>query len=394
MTNQPSTDIYALADALVRSIQGMGDENDQALIQEWLAADKDHERIYAALMEHKGSSDVLEKLKAVDTERALQRFHRRRVVEEKQRKWVRIAVAAAILAIAGLFIIPIVQPRKKVNGELAQQDVRSGDIAPASDKAVLVLAGGKKIALDERGDTAFAYGNLLISQQNGRLDLKERQADEIVQQQLITPNAGKYSVVLSDGTTVWLNAASKLIFPNRFSDRARVVELEGEGYFAVKKDAGRPFTVIVNGGSRVEVLGTVFNIKSYDSNKVRTTLLEGSVKVSKDGQSKLLRPGEMADVKAGSIRTGKGDIPAATAWRNDKFMFHNMPIEEVLEELGRWYDVQLHYAADYRQQQELYNGEISRSVTFDKLLAMLELTGVGRFKLQGRTLYITPMEKL
>lgn len=378
---------YELADALARELQGTADEKDRALINEWIKSDKANEQIYASILKDEG--DVLEKLRRVDTESALVRLHRR-AAYEKRKRWARVAVAAAVLVTAGFFLLQRTSPKDQ-GKLLAEQENTVRDILPASDKAVLVLANGIRVELKEKGDTAIAYGGMQFIQEDGKLSYAQREetgAPEI--QELITPNAGKYRVVLADGTGVWLNAASKLRFPDRFADHERLVELDGEGYFEVSKDAKRPFIVKTSDNSQVQVLGTVFNVKGYDKEKIRTTLLEGSVKVSKGDHSKMIRPGEMAEINPGGIKTGKGDVEAATAWRHDQFMFHQMPIGEMMEELARWYNVKIIYEGGYNQQEENYNGEIGRSVTLDKLLAMLEQTGVARFRLKERTLYVRP----
>lgn len=377
---------FELADAIVRQKQGLATAADTLLINEWLKADQHNAQLYEKIM--KDEDQVLERLKRVDTESALVRLHQRSA-KERRTQWIRVAVAAAILTVLGLFVIPrFIQFKSPENVPIASEE--SGAILPAGDRAILLTGDGKRLELRENGDTTFAYGNLEISQKDGTLSYELRESAPVVQQQLITPNAGKYSMVLPDGSQVWLNAASTLRFPNRFTGDERVVELDGEGYFEVAKDAAHPFIVKTNSNSEVRVLGTVFNVKGYGGDRVRTTLLEGSVRINSKGQEALLKPGEVAEVGTNGIRTGKGDIPAATAWRHDKFMFHNMPVAEMMEELSRWYDVKIVYGDGYSQKEDLYNGEIGRSVTLDKLLDMLEQTGIGHFTLKERTLYIKP----
>ncbi|WP_199119900.1 FecR family protein [Pedobacter sp. ASV28] len=374
-----------LADALARKMQGIATEADDALINDWLNANQENRWVYERILNDE--EGVLEELRQVDSHSALNRVHRR-AAKARRRKRLLVAVAAAILMAVGIFVIPRTN-HKEIPKSLAQTDSIK-EILPASDRAILITGDGSRLELKENGDTSFVYGDLQIVQEAGRLSYRTDAGSAIVEQQLITPNAGKYNMVLPDGSRVWLNAASTLKFPNRFTGKERVVELDGEGFFEVSKDAQHPFMVLTNGGSKVEVLGTVFNVKGYGMEKISTTLLEGSVKVSSNGATAIIKPGQVADALATGIKVGMGDIAAATAWRKDKFIFHNMPIWEMMEELSRWYDVKIVYDESYKQQQELYNGEIGRSVTLEKLLAMLEQTGVAHFKLKERTLYIRP----
>lgn len=376
---------FELADAIARKKQGIATASDEMLINEWLKGNELNAQLYERIMNDE--EQVLEQLKRIDTESALIRLHQR-AVRERRISWVRIAVAAAILTMLGLFAVPMYDRFRNPVKETETAGVV--DVLPASNKAILVAGDGKRLELGENGDTSFVYGNLEINQKDGLLRYELKEIGAVVQQELITPNAGKYSMALPDGSVVWLNAGSTLRFPNRFTGNERVVELDGEGYFEVAKDAAHPFIVRANANSEVRVLGTVFNVKGYGNDRIRTTLLEGSVRISGSGQTAELKPGEMADVGRLGIRTGKGDIAAATAWKNDKFIFHNMPIEEMMQELSRWYDVKIVYGEGYQQQEELYNGEIGRQVTLEKLMEMLEQTGVGHFRLKERTLYIRP----
>jgi transmembrane sensor len=386
MTTQPTVDLYELADALVRSIQGVSNEKDIALINKWREADVANEKTYAAIVKDGGKS-LFEKLRGVDTPAALVRIHKR-MDTIKRRRWFAVAAAAITLLFVGLIIQQRSVHKSEPVADMPQQ-LTPNNILPATNKAVLVLADGSRVVLNKSGDTAFTHGTAQIRQQDGTVRYEDQENVAVMQQELITPKAGTYSIVLADGTTVWLNAASSLKFPNRFAGNERVVELSGEGYFEVAKNAQKPFKIFINGGSQVEVLGTVFNVKGYEKERVRTTLLEGSVRVSTTSVSKVIAPGEMAMAGTNNIQTGAGDIAAATAWKNNQFVFHQMPVREVMDELARWYNIELVYAQDYKQQESNYNGEISRGVTLDKLLMLLEQTGVGKFDLKGRTLYIS-----
>lgn len=377
--------IDQLADALARQIQGTSRPEDEALIKQWLDEDERNRFLYQRIIHD--DAGVLERLRHINTEQALVRLHRR-AAGEKKRKWATVGIAASLLLLAGLLLTyPRSQKNKSVD---IQASMQPGDITPASNQAVLVLGNGQKIHLSTQNDTAFIAGSISLQQREGQLSYEAAVSGEPRMQQLVTPMAGKFSVVLPDGTTVWLNAASELHFPERFAGSERKVSLSGEGYFEVAKDAAHPFTVSLEDGSKVQVLGTVFNVKAYGGKRIRATLLEGAVRVAKAAEVKVLKPGEMALIEGDGILTGTGDIAEATGWHENKFVFHQTEIAEVLAEMARWYDLTIAYDKHYKRQEERYTGEISRSVTLDRLLKMLAQTGVGEFELKERTLYVKP----
>jgi ferric-dicitrate binding protein FerR (iron transport regulator) len=207
---------------------------------------------------------------------------------------------------------------------------------------------------------------------------------------LVTPRGGQYQLLLPDGSKVWLNAASSVRFPTSFSGKERHVELTGEAYFEIAKDASRPFRVDAPGGMQVEVLGTHFNIMSYtDENAINTTLLEGSVKVREGSVSSLLRPGEQASLNKASdgISVSNADVDETIAWKNGLFRFEGATIEAVMKQIARWYDVEVIYKGSVSKH---FRGMISRSVDISQVIKMLELTSEVHFKIDGKTITVMP----
>src|SRR5690606_31695883 len=201
--------------------------------------------------------------------------------------------------------------------------------------ATLTAADGAVYALDEQQE-ALDFSKVT-----------EKAEIEISQDNVVsTPRGGEYSLKLPDGSVVWLNAESKLTFPATFADSARIVSLIGEAYFEVAKDPNRPFRVQVNDAT-VEVLGTHFNIENYSQNDVfKTTLVEGAVQVKKAGHSQVLKPGQQAIVatKDAIIRIeDQVDTDKITAWKEGFFEFKNDAIDDILSQVGRWYQVDIRY---------------------------------------------------
>jgi ferric-dicitrate binding protein FerR (iron transport regulator) len=310
-----------------------------------------------------------------------------------RRAWIRSASIAAsvILVIAAFIIIPAKRPESR-RGLVSVTKNTSHEIMPGSDKAILSLADGTKISLDSSANDSLAkQGNATISKLNGRL-IYQSKGNNIpgnLYNTISTPRGGQYHVVLSDGTGVWLNAASSLRFPASFSGSERVVELQGEAYFEVAKNKQRPFKLKVN-NMEVAVLGTVFNVKAYDDEEeIETTLLEGSVKLGAAGKTTLLLPGQQARVtEAGQINVLHDINPEQTiAWKNGLFEF-NGNIRGIMRQIARWYDVEVVYNGNLTQ--KAFGGAIARKENISDVLKLLEMTGTIRFKIEGKIVSVSP----
>lgn len=272
------------------------------------------------------------------------------------------------------------------------------DILPGTDKAILTLSDGSKVVLDnETASNISNHDGLKISKtKDGQLIYTVFNQDDLLHKRAIayntiqTPKGGQYQIILPDGTKVWLNAASSLKYPEVFTGNERRVELTGEAYFEVAKNKAMPFHV-KNESQDVEVLGTHFNINGYMDDKIiKTTLLEGSVKVSNNKSFKILKPGEqsVAGVSENStIQLVRNvDTDDETAWKNGLFQFSNEGLKTILNQLERWYDIKIDYSSvpDKR-----YNGMVPRKAKLSEVLKMLELTGNIKFEIvEGRQLKV------
>lgn len=298
-------------------------------------------------------------------------------------------IAASIILIAvSLYLFMPFGKEKIIENRVAQH---TGDIIKAgTDRAVLTLSDGRTIILDSTGKGLLAEEGS-ISIQKGAEDeiIYNGTGNELIYNSINTPRGGQYKLVLGDGTKVWLNAATSLKFPAGMASGKRVVELNGEAYFEVAKDPGNPFIVKIKSSlgdaGTVEVLGTHFNINSYgDENVVKATLIEGSVRVEKDGKNKILKPGEQA-LMAKEIKVVSTDVNEAIAWKKDKFLFRDATVQTIGEQIKRWYDVEVEYQGNVTQH---FNLEANRSISLNELLNGLEGTGQVKFKLEGRKLII------
>jgi transmembrane sensor len=266
------------------------------------------------------------------------------------------------------------------------------DVMPGKTKALLTLANGDKIVLDSVAFGKLAQqGNTAVLNENGQLiyTAGSQQESHPVYNTLTTARGEVYPLVLSDGSKVWLNAASSIYFPVAFTGKKRIVEITGEAYFEVAKNKTMPFIVRVN-GAEIQVLGTQFNVMAYnDEATVNTTLLEGSVKFEKNGNSIFLRPGEQSQLNlTGKIRVVNDvNIKKVMAWKNGFFDFEGSDFETIANQLSRWYDVEVKYEKKIDEQ---FYAEIPRNTKLSVVLKALELTGKVDFKIEGRNIIVIP----
>lgn len=298
--------------------------------------------------------------------------------------------AAGILVFIGVGLLFLHSRQEVVKSQ--QTRVAANDLSPGGNKAILTLANGRKIVLNgaARGTLAQQGKVKIIKLNDGELKYNEqdRTASAIGFNTVSTPAGGKYEVVLPDGTHVWLNALSSVKFPSAFTGAERDVTLTGEAYFEVAKNKQMPFKVKV-GDNTVEVLGTHFNIMAYnDESVMKTTLLEGSVKISTPSSSGMLKPSQQAVVGGSDGLSIKNiDTEPEVAWKNDLFWFDNTDIQTIMRQLARWYDVDIKYQGDITQK---FSGTIPRNLTASKVFAVLEQTGKVHFRVQGKQIIVSP----
>ena len=316
--------------------------------------------------------------------------------QKKNKIWWAAAAVAVLLAGGAYFTLnngtKQIAKIEGVNKSIIQDtSAEKNDILPGRNKAILTLADGSSISLDNaQNGTISTQGNTHVLKLNsGKLayNIINEQPSKIVYNSVSTPKGGQYQLVLSDGSVVWLNAQSSIHFPTSFNGSERKVELTGEAYFEIAKNPLKPFKVEVN-EMEVEVLGTHFNINSYaDESVIRTTLLEGKIKINKDHFTKILKPAQEAQLsKSGEIKIiNDADVAAAVAWKNGKFQFDNTNIYSVMHQISRWYDVDVEYKGNITAH---FGGTISRNADLPQVLNMLQLTGEVKFRIEGKKVIV------
>jgi transmembrane sensor len=387
-------------------------------LHHWLAADEDRED----LLERIKSGDdwtmaELARLQAINIDQSAQRVFARLEQEgnwvserstapvvalsRRVSRWRGYAAASVLVIVAGAGWWAI-SHRSSAPVANPVAPAVAADVRPGGNKAVLVLADGRQINLDSSANGILAsQGNMKVSKLSDGQLAYNKSADEKPQplafNSLSTPKAGQFTLTLPDGSRVWLNNISTLRYPVSFTGADRQVELTGEAYFEIAKDAAHPFRVLVHkgdgssaeGGS-IEVLGTSFNIMAYnDEPAERTTLVDGSIKFIHAGHSALLKPEQQSVLDAnGSLSVlPHANVQEVTAWKNGYFHFDHASLETTMRQLARWYDVDVQYQGHPAEQE--FMGKIQRNLPLSAVLKGLENEQV-HFKLEGRKLIVTP----
>lgn len=298
----------------------------------------------------------------------------------------KLAVAASILVAISLGILfwgrqPHQRPleARELPRALAKNDIQ----APTGSRTILTLSNGEQVVLDSVQNGALArQGNASVSKSNGQLiyhTALDEKPTETLYNTLATASGGQTMIVLSDGSKVWLNAASSIRFPATFSGKERRVEMTGEAYFEIAHNQSVPFLVNVRGAA-IKVLGTHFNVMAYDNEVTwSATLLEGGIMVAKGNQSSLLRPGQQAQLEgvngSDKIRVLKQvDTSQVMAWKNGEFQFDVADITSVMRQLERWYGIEVSYQGG--KPAIRLSGSIGRNVNLSNVLTLLESNGV------------------
>ena len=298
--------------------------------------------------------------------------------------WIRYAAAIAVFLClsVGLYVYVNRSSSEQLGLTRSRNDVK-----PGGNKAILTLSNGTKIVLNDAKDGTLAQqGNAsVVKLANGELAYKQGGSSEEapVYNTMSTPRGGQYRLQLPDGTMVMLNAESSITYPIAFTGKERIVMISGEAYFEVAKNKNMPFRVHF-GDQTVEVLGTHFNISAYkDQPAFKTTLLEGSVKISKGQENQLLVPGQQAVYEPGSHKFNLKtvDTDDILAWKNGLFLFDNTEIDNVMLQLARWYNIEVFYKGPKPTLN--FTGEIRKDSNLSRVFKILESTGGAKFTING-----------
>lgn len=326
----------------------------------------------------------LASMKERDATAAWERFKRKKIKRQKSswKKW--LGAAAAIM----FFLLFSLWYKKNDEKIIPDKSHRyANDVLPGGNQARLVLSDGRSIALTDASIQLNEKNGTSVKGNDGELvygnNTNENKRDALFNT-LEIPKGGTYKISLADGTRVWINASSSLSFPINFNANERRVKLKGEAYFEVAKNSSCPFKVELD-NTEITVLGTSFNVSNYTSSSI-TTLVEGAVRVQQAEQQNYLKPGEQAVANNGKIKVGPADIEKTIAWKEGYFLFNEDLLKPILEEVARWYDLELIFK---KEVPDIHiGGSISRKENLSEVLEMLKDVSGLAFSIDGRKLIV------
>ena len=316
---------------------------------------------------------------------------------DKGKAWLKVRpvrkkrVIYRVIGYAAMFVLPLgvalalLLPEKQNKKITYTHSV----VLPGKKMATLTLSTGEQVALTDSLPQLEERGMVISHSEEKALVYNQVQdsiSAEMVYNAVTVPRGGEYKLALSDGTIVWLNSDSYIRYPVRFSGNTRQVELRGEAYFEVAKNSEKPFIVRMK-EYNIRVTGTQFNARSYSNEETATTLVQGSVQIEKGGSVSKLSPGQQAILKDGQVQVRKVDVESYIAWRTGDFSFTQCRLENILDELARWYDVDVFYmnqqVKDYH-----FSAWFKRSSSISEVIAILEKTKKISLDLKGRMLTV------
>ena len=391
--------IYQDAALMRKFLLGEANEAERKELEKRLAECPDLKKVYEQLQNGETLKAAFGEYKDYSSKKAYQSFLQKiGRMEKKERKpsisrvWWYAAAAMVVLAVGISFYA--------VNHYQAMEDnkARIALIEPGSKQAVLTLPDGSTIDVQKKdinvivdgvqvkyNKGVLSYRPTVTTQQHAEKNVDESPAKS---NELVIPRGGENTVLLADGTTVHLNAGSKLIYPARFVGKRRIVTLEGEAYFDVRKDEEHPFVVRTRFGE-VTVLGTAFNVNAYnDADACYTTLVYGKVNFSTPDQKIItLAPGEQAVASSRGIEKRAVDVDEYIGWARGVYVFNNKRLGDIMKTFERWYDVHVYYE-DASLCDLTYSGDLQRYGTINTFLDALELTGDIYYRINGRNILI------
>lgn len=383
-------DVNRIIYLLSRDRKGELNLEEKAELNRWLAEPKNR-RLYHGLQDKHDENAALKLLQSYNVESELKKVHQ--VIAKQQptvrvknnyRRFSTIAASLLIFIVAAYYIY------------ISQMQEDNEQIPPGRDVATLILEDGTRIVLDTIGETLSSLHHIRISTDSNQRPVYEFLGNEtslsgshIIQ----TPRGGQYTILLPDGSKVWLNAESSLEYSMDFLSN-RAVKLTGEAYFDINtmetQEGVARFTVELS-DHKLEVLGTQFNVNSYSERPfTETTLVEGRVNILSEQKQMELRPGEQAIVKRGKaeILVQKVDTREFSDWKEGHFYFDNTPIQHIMDKVSKWYNVDVEYVGEITK--EGFGGEVSRFDNLEELLSLLEMTEKVHFKIEGRRVIVMP----
>ena len=367
-----------------RVITGKASEQEKREVDAWKKGSEHREGFYEDAVSYygripEGNDDLSQEEIARAWQRVRERTPKRRCVSHQIIGWI---AGAAIFT--GLFFgvrLLFTEPMRDVPRKVEAEGIR----LVLSDGTTHTVQVEKQVALDIPGfEVNEKEGLRQLEKQQEMPDKKEDTYNEV-----IVPRGADYQLTLADGTRVMLNSDSRIRFPDEFEGNERRVYVRGEVYFKVAHDENCPFFVETE-AMTVRVLGTEFNVKAYEGTGTATTLVSGRVGVKTKTDSLTLVPGEQCEVDevSGRLMVREADLVTLLAWKNGEFVFKDVALKDMMNELSRWYDMEVEYELEVLKNDRYYI-YVGRSKTLEEVLDKLALTGNMKYKIDGKKVIIS-----
>lgn len=392
-----SPELLEMGGVILKYLQKDISPEQEALLKDWLLKSEHNKKL---LDELQNNDSLIAEMKRYNESIARTERAKLRAVEEafpksrkvKRMSWFRYAAAAVLLImLGGGYYLFFKSKPDKVKQEEVVAKVQH-DVEPGQFKAKLTLADGSVLVLDSFSNNRLVQqGGTNVYTRDGELiynPAKSKEDKEVFHNTLTTARGESYKLILPDGSKAWLNAASSVRFPVSFTGNERRIEITGEVLMEVVSNKTKPFIVSVN-NTEVKVLGTVFNVNSYEKEDgIITTLVEGKVLLTKGNKSLVLTPGQQAQVtEEGNMELNKeADVDKATGWQRGLFVFKGDDVKTVMNQLARWYDVKVIYKGEIKDK---FYAVIKRNQSASNVLYALEQSS-GHYKIDGNTIIVSP----
>lgn len=366
-------------------LEGVIGPEDKAELDQWIESSDENRAFFQEINDPEKVMAALRKMEQYDEDAIWEKVmngksQNSKVIPLGNRRWIWYAAASMVLLLgSGAYYLHRVKTQTETT--------IIADVPPGGNKAVLTLANGQKVVLDSLANGVIAQqGSTSVDKVGSGLTYKINDDGGLaLMNTLTTPRGGQYTLRLPDGTRVWLDAASSITYPTAFTGKERRVKITGQVYLEIAHNAAQPFITEVD-GMEIKDIGTAFNINAYnDEASVKITLVTGAVAVG----AQVLQPGQQFILTGGNGEViDHADLDEALAWKNGKFLFgEKTDIATIMRQLARWYDVDVKYEGQVGVH---FGGSISRQVNVSKVLDKLALTGDVKFRIEGRTIIVTP----
>ena len=389
MKNINNTYLYDIAAIILAYLRDEVDEEGLRELNVWLEESDSHKALFARIQDEKMQYEDIQKILSYDAGGAWQVVQQKAAWRRRKRLTRVYRVAVSVVIIFGVAIAFLLREEATTVVPV----VKVEEITPGRSMAKLTVASGDVYHLDSLHQVDLITS---LAENNGKevvfIDRQlEEGASEIKYNKVEIPRGGEYQIVLGDGTRVYLNAQTELRFPESFaSSEQRLVYLSGEAYFEVTKNPSKPFAVQCKDYA-VKVLGTSFNVNSYEGDETsKTTLATGKVEIDMDGKQTILNPGQQAIIKNGEVNVKEVDVEVYTTWMFDNFRFQSESIQEIMTKLSRWYAIDVFYMNESVRNYH-FTGYLPRYAKIADVLELLSLTTNIKFDVEGKTVIV--MEK-